>query len=135
MFRSEHVNYFTKQFLFPVLMCVRGGLYLLISNDHRSWCMLLLLLWISASSTNNIIDIFSKTENVQGRDKYLVLVVTGPCSCGSSWIWNPSCLLVHSSLCGDAAQSWSSSGSLCLQDVWFHPISGIICTETYTEIT
>lgn len=63
-----------------------------------------------------------------------MFLMTGSYSCGSSRIRNPSTLLVHSSLCGDAAESRSSSGSLCLPDVWFHPISGMISTEGHREV-
>lgn len=54
-----------------------------------------------------------------------VFFITGSFLCGSSWIGNHSTLLVHSSLRGNAAKSWSSSGLLGLSDVWLHPISGM----------
>lgn len=67
-------------------------------------------------------------------EKNLMFVMTGPCSFGSRWIRNPSRLLVHGSLCGDAAESWSSSGALRLQDIWFHPITGMNEKNVYLKL-
>ena len=54
-----------------------------------------------------------------------VCVVTGARGGGSSWVRDPPRLLVHGSLRGDAAEGRGSSGPLGVQDVGFHPVTGI----------
>lgn len=67
---------------------------------------------------------FLKTKESCLKTHVLCFVATGSYVRENSWIRNHPTLLVHSSLRGDAAESWSSSGLLSFPNVWLHTISG-----------